>query len=60
MTGRRTHDACSNPSRPCHLHDQTESWRIEVGRRHTIHAGWFVVGVVAAWFVSTISAFGLN
>lgn len=47
---------CTNPARPCHLHDPSNEWRIEfVGR--TIHSGWLLGLALVAVFLTTIPWF---
>lgn len=48
---------CTNPAKPCGLHDPRNEWRIEVGST-TVHSGWFVAALVVIIALSTI--WGLN
>lgn len=45
-------EQCTNPSRPCGLHDPKREWVIE-WRHTTVHSGWFVAGLIAVIIIAT-------
>lgn len=50
---------CTNPARPCHLHDpRRESFRIEVAGTTVSH--WWLIGALALVFLLTLAIPGLN
>lgn len=47
---------CTNPSKPCRVHDHRSEWHIEVGRR-AVHSGWLVAAVAVVIFLSAVPWF---
>lgn len=52
-----SYDDCTNPTKPCRIHDQPEDWHIVIFNR-PVHAAWLVVVLVLVIAVSTLP--GLN
>lgn len=43
---------CTNPSKPCYVHDPRNEWIVEVGPT-TVHAGWLFAILIIAIALST-------
>jgi hypothetical protein len=48
---------CTNPTRPCKVHDEQSEWHIEI-RHRTYHSVWFIIALALVIAASTLP--GLN